>query len=131
MIVYQDLAYCRYTFIWSILFLIGLVNFSPLLSLLIIFILELTSEKYYMTNHKRNGILLSEMFFIVALALKDTRLYIKENMIAIFLYLCYLYIFQVNVITLHMEYLKEDDIQYKNENYWEYLSRVWHSFLFL
>ena len=107
MIVYQDLAYCRYTFIWSILFLIGLVNFSPLLSLFIIFILELTSEKYYMTNHKRNGILLSEMFFIVALALKDTRLYIKENMIAIFLYLCYLYIFQVNVITLHMEYLNK------------------------
>ena len=131
MIVYQDLAYCRYTFIWSILFLIGLVKFSPLLSLLIIFILELTSEKYYMTNHKRNGILLSELFFIVALALKDTRLYIKENMIAVLLYLCYLYIFHVNVFTLHMEYLKEDDIQYKNENYWNYLGRVWHSFLFI
>lgn len=129
MIIYQDLAYCRFIFIWSILFLLDYIHFSPLITLFIIFILENISDKPYMSKHKQTGLLLSELFFIILLLLKSKKLYIKENIMIFWLYLSYLYLFNIDVITLHNYHLKIDDLQHNQENYWQYLYRIWCSFL--
>ena len=82
-----------------------------------------------MSKHKQTGLLLSELFFIILLLLKSKKLYIKENIMIFWLYLSYLYLFNIDVITLHNYHLKIDDLQHNQENYWQYLYRIWCSFL--
>ena len=47
--------------------LFNVIHFSPLLSLVLLFTLELTSNKPYMMYDKRYGILLSELYLIIAI----------------------------------------------------------------
>ena len=129
MINYQNLAYCRWLFVWSFLFLLDLIKFSPLVSLIIIFILEVNNNKNYMTIDKRYGILLSELFFIIAIYIKSNKLYLMENICIFIIYCSFLYSMNTNVIKLHRSQLKIDDQLHTNESYWSYLGRIWYSFL--
>lgn len=129
MINYQNLAYCRWLFVWSFLFLLDLIKFSPLVSLIIIFILEVNNNKNYMTIDKRYGILLSELFFIIAIYIKSNKLYLMENVCIFIIYCSFLYTMNTNVIKLHRTQLKIDDQLHSNESYWSYLGRIWYSFL--
>jgi hypothetical protein len=129
MINYQNLAYCRWLFVWSFLFLLDLIKFSPLVSLVIIFILEVNNNKNYMTIDKRYGILLSELFFIIAIYIKSNKLYLMENICIFIIYCSFLYSMNTNVIKLHRSQLKIDDQIHSNESYWSYLGRIWYSFL--
>ena len=129
MIIYQNLAYCRWLFVWSFLFLLDIIKFSPLVSLIIIFIFEITSNKTYMTFDKRYGILLSELYLLIAIYIKSNRLYLLENVCIFIVYCGYLYSKGTNVIKLHNNQLKIDDKIHSNESYWEYLGRIWYSFL--
>ena len=115
MINYQNLAYCRWLFVWSFLFLLDLIKFSPLVSLIII--------------DKRYGILLSELFFIIAIYIKSNKLYLMENICIFIIYCSFLYSMNTNVIKLHRSQLKIDDQLHTNESYWSYLGRIWYSFL--
>lgn len=129
MINYQNLAYCRWLFVWSFLFLLNIINFSPLVSLIIIFILEINNNKNYMTLDKRYGILLSELYLIIAIYVKSNKLYLMENVCIFIIYCVFLYIMKTNVIKLHKHQLKIDDQLHTNESYWIYLGRIWYSFL--
>ena len=129
MINYQNLAYCRWLFVWSFLFLLDIIKFSPLVSLIIIFILEVNNNKNYMTIDKRYGILLSELFFIIAIYIKSNKLYLMENVCIFIIYCSFLYTMKTNVIKLHRNQLKIDDQIHSNESYWTYLGRIWYSFL--
>ena len=129
MINYQNLAYCRWLFVWSFLFLLDIIKFSPLVSLIIIFILEVNNNKNYMTIDKRYGILLSELFFIIAIYIKSNKLYLMENVCIFIIYCSFLYTMNTNVIKLHRTQLKIDDQIHSNESYWSYLGRIWYSFL--
>ena len=129
MINYQNLAYCRWLFVWSFLFLLDIIKFSPLVSLIIIFILEVNNNKNYMTIDKRYGILLSELFFIIAIYIKSNKLYLMENVCIFIIYCSFLYTMKTNVIKLHRKQLKIDDQIHSNESYWSYLGRIWYSFL--
>ena len=129
MINYQNLAYCRWLFVWSFLFLLNIINFSPLVSLIIIFILEINNNKKYMTLDKRYGILLSELYLIIAIYVKSNKLYLMENVCIFIIYCVFLYIMKTNVIKLHKHQLKIDDQIHSNESYWSYLGRIWYSFL--
>ena len=129
MINYQNLAYCRWLFVWSFLFLLDIIKFSPLVSLIIIFILEVNNNKNYMTIDKRYGILLSELFFIIAIYIKSNKLYLMENVCIFIIYCSFLYTMNTNVIKLHRTQLKIDDQLHSNESYWSYLGRIWYSFL--
>ena len=129
MINYQNLAYCRWLFVWSFLFLLDIIKFSPLVSLIIIFILEVNNNKNYMTIDKRYGILLSELFFIIAIYIKSNKLYLMENICIFIIYCSFLYSMNTNVIKLHRSQLKIDDQLHTNESYWSYLGRIWYSFL--
>ena len=128
MINYQNLAYCRWLFVWSFLFLLDIIKFSPLVSLIIIFILEVNNNKNYMTIDKRYGILLSELFFIIAIYIKSNKLYLMENICIFIIYCSFLYSMNTNVIKLHRSQLKIDDQLHTNESYWSYLGRIWYSF---
>jgi len=131
MIIYQNLAYCRWLFVWSFLFILDIIKFSPLISLVIIFILEITSKKNYMTFDKRYGILLSELYLIIVIYIKSNRLYLIENICIFIVYCGLVYSMGTNVIKLHNNQLKIDDQLHSNESYWNYLGRIWYSFLII
>ena len=129
MLQYQNYGYCRYIFIWGLLSLFGIVKSTPLISLIMIIVIEFTTKKDYMSRHKKWGILFSELFFIIALWFKDRGLYLFENLLFCLIYLCILYVNNIDVVALHKIHLKNDDIIHGMEDYWGYLGRVWYLFL--
>lgn len=129
MLSYQDMAYCRWLFVWAFLFIFNVVSFSPLLSLIIVFVVEVFSKKTYMTTNKRYGILLSELYVIIAIFIKSKKLYLLENIFVFILYAGAIRMLGTDVDTLHKVQLKKDDMIHSNEYYWEYLGRIWYSFI--
>ena len=130
MIVYQNLAYCRFLFLWCFLYVFDIVKFSPLITLLIVIIIELNMDKYYMNRNKRYGIIISEIYLVIMLILKNRKLYLIENTIAIMLYCGILLLMETNIIKLYNNQLLVDDRIYSEETYWNYLARTWYSFLY-
>ena len=130
MIVYQNLAYCRFLFLWSFLYVFDIVKFSPLITLLIVIIIELNMDKYYMNRNKRYGIIISEIYLVIMLILKNRKLYLIENTIAIMLYCGILLLMETNIIKLYNNQLLVDDRIYSEETYWNYLARTWYSFFY-
>ena len=128
MIIYQDLAYCRLLFIWSFLYLFDLVHFSPLITLIIVVLIDITNNKSYMNPNKRYGIVLSEIYLIIAICTKSRKLYVLENMIVFILYCGFLLVMGTNIKKLHTKQLVIDDKLHSEETYWNYLGRVWYCF---
>ena len=128
MIIYKDLAYCRLLFIWSFLYLFDLVHFSPLITLIIVVLIDITNNKSYMNPNKRYGIVLSEIYLIIAICTKSRKLYVLENMIVFILYCGFLLVMGTNIKKLHTKQLVIDDKLHSEETYWNYLGRVWYSF---
>ena len=129
MIIYQDLAYCRLLFVWSFLYLFDLLHFSPLITLIIVVLIEITNNKSYMNPNKRYGIVLSEIYLIIAICIKSRNLYVLENMIVFILYCGFLVLMGTNIKKLHTKQLVIDDKIHSEETYWTYLGRVWYSFI--
>ena len=122
---YQNIAYCRFVFIWALLFIFNFIKFSPLLTL----IFESTSKKPYITTNKKTGLLLSEIIFIVVLLFKSRKLYVFENISFFLIYLVFLYTINVNIFNLHNHHLVRDDLIYSQENYKDYFIRIWSTFI--
>jgi hypothetical protein len=130
---YQNLAYCRFLHIWMTLYLLNLSPYSPILSFYITFIFHLINlfNNKYISINKIYGLLLSDIFIIILLNLKSEKLHIFDNIIMFIFYnillLIYNFIYNdnINIITLHTEKLKNDDIKYKHENYFQYIFRIW------
>ena len=55
---------------------------------------------------------------------------IFANIIVLIFYFIMLELFDVNPIKLYIEYLPEDDKNYKDESYIEYLKRIWSSYAY-
>jgi len=139
---YQNLAYCRILHVWFFLYLINIIDISPLISIIIIspiHMLNLTNN--FMTNSKKFGLVISDISLISILIIYQFcsniyELYLFENILVFIIYNLYLLIHNyvnkdnINIVNLHMEKLKEDDLQYRNENYFQYIFRVWYEFLY-
>ena len=125
----QNLAYCRYIYIWTILFLLNIVPYSPLASLFLISILELKSHvlsnKNYITFSKAFGLIFVDILLFILVFMKDTNLYIVPNILFFVFYLLILHIHETNILTLHNELLKQDDLNHSQEKYFEYMKRIW------
>ena len=125
----QNLAYCRYIYIWAILFLFNIVPYSPLISLFFIIILEFINQasfkKTYVTLGKALGMLLADITFFVLIFVKDKKPYILPNVLFFIFYLLVLRAHQTDVVTLHTQLLKQDDIIHRHESYLEYMWRIW------
>ena len=125
----QNLAYCRYIYIWTILFLLNVVPYSPLISLFLISILELKSHvlsnKNYITFSKAFGLIFVDILLFILVFMKDTNLYIVPNILFFVFYLLILHIHETNILTLHNELLKQDDLNHSQEKYFEYMKRIW------
>jgi hypothetical protein len=133
MVLYQNLAYCRYIFIWSFLFLLNIVPFSPASSLMSIVIINyfFNQAKDIMTKSKFYGMFISELFLLIAILSKVFDFFIIENIIFFVTYSGIIYIyFDINPVYLHTTLLASDDEKYKNELYFPYMKRVWGYFLF-
>lgn len=122
----QNLAYCRYLQLWGFSSIINIVDVTPLISLLLVSFLHLSTLK---CNNKRVGILLTDYTFISIIYNKDKNLYIIPNIIVFLFYIKMLYIIKVSPIKLYTKYLVKDDKKYDNESYFNYIKRIWKLFL--
>ena len=133
MVIYQNLAYCRYLQLWTIFYLFNLVKYNPCISLFIVSLLHLCSLD---TTSKRILILLQDYILISLIIIKlkyHKNIIIKNlnifcNLLVFLFYLFILKEININPIKLYLEYLPNDDKNYKNENYIEYIKRIWTSF---
>lgn len=135
---YQNLALCRFVYIWSFLFLLNIVYFAPTLLLGFIIIFELITQfvltksklfkqlnnKKYLKKHR--SILLVDIILFCLLILKSKSFYIMANVYFFIFYIIILYVYNTNIIELHRKHLANDDARYVNENYIEYLKRIWN-----
>ncbi len=119
----QLLVYCRYIHLWSILYLLNIIYFSPLITLMIVNLFHL----YNITlNSKRIGIVVSDIVLIIIISNRNVDLYIYENICVFFIYINILLLKNINPIVLYTIELKEDDEKYKDENYLEYINRLFN-----
>ena len=58
--------------------------------------------------------------------IKNKKLFILHNIMFFIIYIIILHIYNMNVITLHNQLLKQDDIIHKHESYIQYIKRIWH-----
>ena len=86
------------------------------------------------------GIVISDVIILYFLNLYSFDLYVYDNILMFIFYNFLLHIYNklyhdnINILTLHFEKLPQDDVLHKDENYLEYLIRVWGyviTFIFL
>ena len=127
--IVQNLAYCRYIYIWAILFFFNIVPYSPLTSLFFINILELqnqmNSKKKYTSSSKALGLIFVDVLVFILVYIKDRKPYILPNMLFFIFYLLILHANNTNILTLHNVLLKQDDLFHSQENYFQYMKRIW------
>ena len=119
----QILAYCRYLHIWSILYFLNIIYFSPLISIICVFFLHLYN---YSFNSKRTGIILTDIILIICIIEKNMKIYLIENLYVFIFYLYVLLYMNIDPIKLYTINLKNDDILYKNETYFQYIKRLYN-----
>ena len=123
----QLLAYCRYIQFWTLLYVFRIVNVSPHSSLLVTSFLHLVTLKI---NSKRIGILSLDIIQILLIISQSKKLFILENLFIFFIYTNYLLFLDKDPISLHLKELKEDDEIYKDENFIEYIKRIYGYILY-
>lgn len=142
MIIYQNLAYCRYLQLWTIFYLCNIVKYNPCISLIIVSIFHLYNIDCNNITSKKIGILLQDYVLILLIILKIifiannfsifSKLFnyndIFANIFVLIFYLVILELINVNPIKLYTEYLPEDDKNFKDESYYNYFKRIWSSF---
>ena len=121
----QNLAYCRYLHIWSLLYFLNMIKSTPLSSLIIVSFFHLFNIGI---SSKKIGILLQDYLLIYTILCFDRNLYIYDNLFTIIIYTNVLLIININPIKLYTKLLPADDKQYANENYYEHLLRIWKLF---
>ena len=139
---YQNIALCRFIYLWVILFLFNIVSFSPLVLIILIILLEsysqffgqkrnmLKGKSFFIDNNanKHIGILMVDVVVLLLILAKNQNLFIYENTLFFILYNFILFImYKTDIVTLHNKHLYADDIKYSNESYIEYSKRIWNS----
>ena len=117
----QLLAYCRLIQLWTPLYLIKILYFSPLFSLIV------TSGLHIVTlnlNSKRIGILSLDIIQILSILYISNNLYIIENSIVFLIYINLLLLYEKDPISLYLVELRHDDEIYKDETFIEYINRI-------
>ena len=117
----QNLAYCRYLQIWSLLYFCNIVKTTPMISIVFTSFLHLYTLK---CNTKRIGILAQDYILVASICIYNKKLYIVTNFLVFFYYINILILLNINPIKLYMKDIPKDDLKYKNENYCNYLKRI-------
>ena len=117
----QNLAYCRYLQIWSLLYFCNIVKTTPMISIVFTSFLHLYTLK---CNTKRIGILAQDYILVASICIYNKKLYIVTNFLVFFYYINILILLNINPIKLYMKDIPKDDLKYENENYCSYLKRI-------
>lgn len=120
----QLLAYCRLIQLWTPLYLIKILYFSPLFSLIVTTGLHVVTLNI---NSKRIGILLLDIIQILSIIYISNisnYLYIIENSIVFLIYINLLLLYEKDPISLYLVELRHDDEIYKDETFIEYINRI-------
>ena len=129
MVIYQNLAYCRYVYIWSFLYLANIIYFSPSSTIICIITLHIFNNSN-ITKNKKYGIILLDFLLLISCLAKNFKFHLIENIICLLLYLIILLLIKVNPIILYTKYLEQDNENHKDELYIPYMFRIWNYFLF-
>jgi len=134
----DKVALCRYLFVWSLLFLVGLIKYSPALLLIILIMGEIGFQLFgdvilkiankpisyselMIRNHIENFIVSSTLLLIVLF--KSQRLFIKENVMFFILYNILLFtVYNIDILNLYLNHLYNFDIKriYSDNSYLKY-----------
>ena len=117
----QLLAYCRLIQLWTPLYLIKILYFSPLFSLIVTSGLHIVTLNF---NSKRIGILSLDIIQILSILYISNNLYIIENSIVFLIYINLLLLYEKDPISLYLVELRHDDEIYKDETFIEYINRI-------
>ena len=117
----QNLAYCRYLQIWSLLYFCNIVKTTPMISIVFTSFLHLYTLK---CNTKRIGILAQDYILVASICIYNKKLYIVTNFLVFFYYINILILLNINPIKLYTKHIPKDDLKYENENYCSYLKRI-------
>ena len=117
----QLLAYCRLIQLWTPLYLIKILHFSPLFSLIVTSGLHIVTLNF---NSKRIGILSLDIIQILSILYISNNLYIIENFIVFLIYINLLLLYEKDPISLYLVELRHDDEIYKDETFIEYINRI-------
>ena len=117
----QLLAYCRLIRLWTPLYLIKILYFSPLFSLIVTSGLHIVTLNF---NSKRIGILSLDIIQILSILYISNNLYIIENSIVFLIYINLLLLYEKDPISLYLVELRHDDEIYKDETFIEYINRI-------
>ncbi len=135
---YQNLAICRFFYMWAALFLFNVVSFSPAISLGIVVIMEAysqflgTKSKIFKERNsknfinKHNTILFTDLLIFLIVLLKSQKLYLKENVLFFILYNLLLLLYNTNIYEMYTKHLLNNDTTYFNETYIKYSKRIWN-----
>lgn len=78
-----------------------------------------------MTSSKEFGLVFVDLLVFILVCIKDRNPYILPNILFFIFYLLILHANNTNVVTLHKDLLKQDDLFHSQENYFQYMKRVW------
>ena len=130
---YQNLAYCRFLHIWMTFYFLNLISLSPIISFYLTSIFHFFNIFHSTSSRSKTwGLVLSDIIILYFLNRKSSDLHICDNILMFTFYNLLLEIYNyfyndhINIITLHCEKLKEDDLLHKEESYFIYLKRVWN-----
>ena len=133
---YQNLAYCRFLHIWATFYFFNLISLSPLFSFYITFLFHyINLFLSYSSKSKILGLFLSDLILLFFLNYYSSELNIWHSILMFVFYNLLLEIYNflyndnINIVSLHCEKLREDDLLHKDENYFNYIIRVW-SYMF-
>ena len=123
----QLLAYCRYIQLWTLLYVSRIIRISPLSSLMVTSFLHLVTLK---NNSKRIGILSLDIVQMLFIINNSKKIYTIQNLIFFSIYSNYLFLLDKDPISLHLIELKQDDEKYIDENFINYIRRIYSYILY-
>ena len=125
----NGIVYCHWLWIWSLLFILNFIKYSPLFSLIIAFFITIsnfTINKLYkkINANIKTAIVSFEGLILLFVFYKSSYILISDifvNVLLFFIYLIFLHLKNISFFELYLKIIPEKLINYKNLS--EYINK--------
>ena len=125
----NGIVYCHWLWIWSLLFILNFIKYSPLFSLIIAFFITIsnfTINKLYkkINANIKTAIVSFEGLILLFVFYKSSYILISDilvNALLFFIYLIFLHLKNISFFELYLKIIPEKLINYKNLS--EYINK--------
>ena len=125
----NGIVYCHWLWIWSLLFILNFIKYSPLFSLIIAFFITIsnfTINKWYkkINANIKTAIVSFEGLILLFVFYKSSYILISDilvNALLFFIYLIFLHLKNVSFFELYLKIIPEKLINYKSLS--EYINK--------